>query len=173
MAEEQRATTSKPVFELYTLDSEMTRDEVIDGLAATPSRLREILGAADVAAIERRGEDGGWSAIEVLRHVRDVIQVYGMRFKWMILDEEPFLPNYDEDRWAAQHPDGTAAIGAMLSEIAAYRAETVRLLRALPDAGWSRRGRHPVLGVVELEPYVRHQLAHELQHIEQLRAALR
>jgi hypothetical protein len=29
-----------------------------------------------------------------------------------------------------------------------------------------------VLGVVELEPYVRHQLAHELQHVEQLRVAL-
>ena len=80
----------------------------------------------------------------------------------------PFLPNYDEDRWVAESPDGPDQLAAMLDELAAYRAETVRLLRALPPAGWSRRGRHEVLGSVELEPYVRHQLAHEEQHLAQL-----
>ena len=172
MAEERSRTTSTPVFELYKLDQEMTRDEVIDGLAETPLVLREIVGGVDAAALERPVEDGGWPAIGVLRHLRDVVQVYGMRFKWMILDEDPFLPNYDEDRWVAEHPDGVADIEAMLREMEAYRDETVRLLRALPAEGWSRTGRHEVLGVVELEAYVRHQLAHELGHVGQLRAAL-
>jgi hypothetical protein len=95
-----------------------------------------------------------------------------MRFKWMILGDDPFLPNYDEDRWVAGHPDGVADLYPMLDEIAAYRAETVRLLRALPDHAWSRQGRHEILGQVILEPYVRHQLAHELQHLAQLRETL-
>jgi hypothetical protein len=161
-----------PLFELYTLDQAMTRDEVIDGLAATPARVSAIVGGVDAATLERPAEDGGWSAIEVLRHVRDVVQVYGMRFKWMILDDEPFLPNYDEDAWVAKHPDGVSEIEALLREMEAYRGETVRLLRALPPEGWSRRGRHEALGFVELEAYVRHELAHELGHVGQLRAAL-
>jgi DinB family protein len=169
---EESTSASPPVFKLYRLDGDMTREQVLDELAATPSQLREVLAGCDAAVLERRAAAGEWSAIEVCRHLRDVVQVYGMRFKWMILDEDPFLPNYDEDRWVAGHPDGAAHVGELLDEIAAYRAETVRLLRSLPREGWSRTGRHEVLGVVELEPYVRHQLAHELQHLDQLRVAL-
>jgi hypothetical protein len=82
-----------------------------------------------------------------------------------------FLPNYDEDRWVAQSPDTAAELEAMLREIEAYRGETVRLLSSLADEGWSRSGWHETLGDVVLEPYVRHQLAHDLQHLEQLQAA--
>jgi len=164
---------SQPLFRLYELGRELGRAELVDALAATPDRLRELLRGQPAEALSRGPGGGGWSAIEVVRHVRDVVQVYGMRFKWMILEDDPFLPNYDEDRWVAQSPDGPAQLEAMLDELAAHRAETVRLLRALPPDGWSRRGRHEVLGEVELEPYVRHQLAHEEQHLAQLAAALR
>jgi hypothetical protein len=160
-----------PAFELYTLDRELTRDEVISELAQMPGRFRKVLSRQDTATLERRSADG-WSAIETCRHIRDVVQVYGVRFKWMILNDAPFLPNYEEDRWVAQSPDTAADLEAMLREIEAYRGETVRLLSSLADEGWSRSGWHETLGDVVLEPYVRHQLAHELQHLEQLKAAL-
>lgn len=165
------AMADPPVFRLYELDRELSRDELVAALAATPGRLREVVQGRPAGELTRR-PDGGWSAIEVVRHMRDVVQVYGMRFKWMILQDDPFLPNYDEDRWVADSPDGPVQLDAMLDELAAYRAETVRLLRALPPDGWSRRGRHEVLGSVELEPYVRHQLAHEEQHLSQLAEAI-
>lgn len=159
------------IFELYRLERELSRAEVIDALAAMPGAYRAVIEGASAGALERR-EGDGWSAIDVLKHVRDVVQVYGMRFKWMILDDDPFLPNYDEDRWVAESPDGAAQADDVLREIAAYRAETVRLLRALDDEGWSRTGRHEAIGPLVLEPYVRHELAHEEQHLAQLRAAL-
>ena len=167
-----RAMGSQPLFRLYELDRELSREELVTALADTPGRFREVLQRRPAEELERRPDGGGWSAIEVVRHVRDIVQVYGMRFKWMILQDDPYLPNYDEDRWVADSPDGPAQLDVVLDEIAAYRAETVRLLRALPPDGWSRRGRHEVLGSVELEPYVRHQLAHEEQHLAQLAEAL-
>lgn len=160
-----------PLAALYTLDRDLSRDQLLDTLAAMPGLFRQLLEGQPDQVLTRRTADG-WSAIETIRHVRDVTQVYGMRFKWMILEDNPFLPNYDEDRWVAHSPDGPAELPAMLAEVDICRAETVRLLRALPPEGWTRRGRHEVLGVVELEPYVRHQLAHEEQHLQQLAAAL-
>ena len=156
---------------LYRLDRDVTTEQLLTELAATPTRLSDVVGqrAADLA---RAGVGDEWSPLEVVRHVRDVVQVYGMRFKWMILQDDPFLPDYDENRWAAGSPDGVADIGAILSDIEAYRGETLRLLRSLAPEGWMRRGRHEVLGVVELASYVRHQLAHEQQHLEQLERAL-
>jgi len=157
---------------LYRLDREVTRGQLVADLAAIPGRLRALLGGRTSAALERRSADGEWTAIENCRHIRDVVQVYGMRFKWMILQDDPFLPDYDENRWAAASPDGAADIGSMLDEIAAYRGETVRLLRSLAPDGWQRTGRHEVLGAVELDAYVRHELAHEEGHLAQLARSL-
>lgn len=158
---------------LYQPDRDITRDELIASLAATPDRLRRLLASQPAEALTRKVGPDDWSAIEVARHIRDAVQVYGMRFKWMILQDDPFLPNYDENRWASGSPDGPAELPSMLDEIAAYRNETVRLLRALPAEDWSRRGRHEIDGSIELEPYVRHQLAHEEQHLAQLEDSLR
>ena len=161
-----------PSDSIYELDRELTRDEVIDCLEAIPGRLREIVASQDAAALLRGAADGEWSAMETVRHIRDAVQVYGMRFKWMILNDEPFLPNYDEDRWVAESPDGPAELASMLDEVSSYRRETVRLLRALSPDGWTRNGRHEISGPVELEAYVRHELVHEEMHLEQLERAL-
>jgi hypothetical protein len=168
----EAAVASTPVFELYVLDDDLTREEVVDELAQVPERLRAILSGHALDALDHKSADD-WSPIEVCRHMRDAVQVYGMRFKWMILDEDPFLPNYDEDRWVAEHPDGAPQIEAMLAEMASLRGETVRLLRALPPEGWLRTGRHEVIGPLQLGPYVRHELAHERGHLRQLEEALR
>ena len=161
------------LFALYRLDRDLTRAQVIEALAAMPGQLRDVIAGQTPGALTRKVVADGWSAIETLRHIRDAVQVYGMRFKWMILQDDPFLANYDEDRWVSASPDGPEEAIGMLGEISAYRGETVRLLRALSPDGWSRRGRHEILGPVELEPYVRHELAHEEGHLEQITKALR
>jgi uncharacterized damage-inducible protein DinB len=158
---------------LYRLEEGLSRDGLIEELAAMPERLREALESAPAETLERRAGSEEWSAIETLRHVRDVVQVYGMRFKWMILQDDPLLADYDENRWAAESPDGGAEVRAMLDEIASFRAETVRLLRSLNGAAWQRTGRHETLGAVTLEPYVRHEVEHERQHLSQIRQAVR
>ncbi len=157
---------------LYDLDRELTREELIRELDTTPHRVRELIGGRERAALQRRREPGSWSAAEVCRHLRDAVQVYGMRFKWMILQDDPFLPNYEEDRWVAASPDGPDELDRLIEEMEAYRAETVRLLRSRPAEGWQRTGRHEVLGPLTLEPYVRHEVAHEEAHLAQLRQAL-
>ena len=167
----QRSDDAAPAFELYRPERDLTRAQLIDELAAMPERLGAIVAPHDAAALQRPLDDG-WSAMHVCWHMRDIVQVYGMRFKWMILDDDPFLPNYDEDRWVEESPDTVADLDAVLLEIAAYRAETARLLRSLDDGGWRRTGRHETIGALVLEPYVRHEYAHEEQHLAQLRRAL-
>jgi len=159
-------------FSLYRLDRELSREQLIDELAATPERVPALVAGAPTEALDRRPTSDTWSPVEVCRHMPAAAQVYGMRFKWMILQNDPLLPNYEEDGWVANSPDGVDALPRMIDEMAAYRAETVRLLRALPPDGWSRSGRHEVLGALTLEPYVRHEVAHEESHVAQLRAAL-
>lgn len=151
----------------------MPRAEVIDALAAMPDRVARALQAVPTEAIGAAPQSGGWSAFQVLCHIRDAALVYSGRFRWMVFDDSPLLPNYDEDNWVAACADTPADIGAILNELRASRTDLVRVLGRIPDAAWSRTGRHEVLGVVILEPYVRHQLAHEEIHLAQLEVALR
>ena len=160
-----------PEFSLYQLDRDLTREQLVAELAAMPQRVRAIVAGHDLTALQRRASSEEWSALNVCRHLRDAAQVYGMRFKWIILQERPVLPDYDEKIWAASEIDGPASLPKILDEIEAWRGETVRLLTGLAPDGWSREGRHEVLGTVKLEPYVRHEISHEAQHLDQLRQA--
>jgi hypothetical protein len=165
--------TPAPLTSLYRLDRDLTRDQLIDALAQTPALLRSAVVDATGSGLVRARQGGEWSAMQICRHIRDAVQIYGLRFKYIILEDDPFLPNFDEDAWAADSPDGPTNIDSLLSQVEGDRAETIRLLRAMPPAAWSRTGRHEVLGSVVLEPYVRHELVHEEQHLAQLQSALK
>jgi len=161
-----------PVFELYRLDDEPTREAVLDELGAIPLRLREAVSRADASSLMRAPAPGEWPAFQVVCHMRDAALVYAARFRWIVFDEDPFLPNYNEDNWVAASRDTVDDLPAILDELAASRSDMIRVLRRLPDEAWTRTGRHEVIGPVALEPYVRHQLAHDRAHLAQLEAAL-
>jgi hypothetical protein len=157
---------------LYQLDREMSIAEVIDGLAATPKLLREVVSGVDDRALTAATEHGEWSPLKVCCHFRDIALVYSARFRWMVFDDNPLLPNYSEDAWVEAAGETAADLPALLDSIAALRADLARMLRRLPAEAWTRTGRHELIGEVVLEPYVRHQLAHEEQHLAQLKRAL-
>lgn len=158
---------------LYQLDRDLSRGEVLRELAATPHRLRAILDGASEAGLVAKPDAESWSALQVLGHMRDAALVYSARFRWIAFDDAPLLPDYNEDGWVAASRDVAADVPEIVDQIEASRADLVRVLGRLADEDWTRTGRHAVLGEVVLDHYVRHQLAHEESHLEQLREALR
>jgi hypothetical protein len=159
-------------FQLYELDPELTRAEVLDELGRVPDQLKRVVSGMAAEALERPPGPGEWSAFQTLCHIRDAALVYAIRFRWIVFNDSPFLPNYDEDNWVAACRDTPADAPQIVAEIAASRADLVRVLQRLPEEGWLRTGVHEVLGQVQLEPYVRHKLRHEEMHLAQMSAAL-
>jgi DinB superfamily len=157
---------------LYELTEDLGRGAVLDALAAIPAQLAQtMLGVSPVRLATRRAP-ADWSAFETLSHMRDAAIVYSARFRWIVFDDNPFLPNYDENNWVSSSRDTATDAAEMLAEIAASRRDLMRVLGRLPEEAWARTGRHEVLGQLVLEPYVRHQLAHEQIHIAQIDTAL-
>lgn len=157
---------------LYVLDDSLSRADALARLAAMPSLLRAILSPRAPAGLSRVSADGEWTAFQTFCHMRDAAFVYALRFRWMVFDDDPLLTNYDENNWVAAAKDAVSDVPDILDDIAASRADLVRVLSRLSDAEWRRTGRHEVAGTVALEDYVRHQVAHEAMHLEQIRAAL-
>lgn len=162
----------QPVFKLYELEADLSRAEVLAELASVPERLASAVGKASADDLTADAADGGWSAFKVVCHMRDAAIVYSGRFRWMVFDDSPILANYNEDRWVAAARDTVADLPGILDEIRASRSDLIRVLSRLPEDAWARTGLHEVIGLVTLEPYVRHQLAHELSHLAQIRSAL-
>lgn len=157
---------------LYTFDPAIPLDAVLAGLAEMPARLRSALSGAQETALTRAPSPDGWSAFQTFCHVRDATLAYAARFRWIVFDNDPFLPDYDENNWVAASRDSPADIPEILDQVAASRADLVRVLSRLPKDGWARTGRHEAMGSVVLEHYARHQVVHEAMHLEQIDAAL-
>ena len=56
-----------------------------------PHRVRVLVADQNGDVLQRRLSHGEWSALDICRHLRDAIQVDGMRFKWIILQDDPFI----------------------------------------------------------------------------------
>ena len=118
---------------------------------------------------------GKWSINQVVNHVADCEQVYADRMKWAISEDNPPLPGFDQDKWAAalHYDDQSAEDAAKLVELTRKQMSTI--LRKLPDNVLNRTGHHSERGpmkVIDLLQYMVTHLDHHIQFIHAKRAAM-
>ncbi len=157
---------------LYVLERPLTLAQVVSELAAMPERLRKVVAGFPVARLTQRPGPADWSAFETVEHVRDATLVYALRFRYIVFNDDPLLPDYDENNWVSASHDRVEDLPAIIDEIAASRADLVRVLSRLSEAAWRRGGRHEAMGPVVLEHYARHQVVHEEMHLAQIASAM-
>jgi len=96
--------------------------------------------------------EGEWSALETLTHLRDVVvHVYGLRIRRLLYEDAPVFADFDEEGYRRASLARGEAVGGLLDTIVAEHEQLARLLQTLPDADWSRQGRHPSLGIMSIE----------------------
>jgi FMN phosphatase YigB (HAD superfamily) len=118
----------------------------------------------------RRPAAGEWSLTEIVCHLRDVEQEVNLpRLQAVVKQNNPFVSGADTDPWAVerdyQSQDGRRA----LSDFAAARKASARLLRVQPASVWTRTARHAIFGPTQLVEIVGWFLDHDLIHLEQVR----
>src|SRR4029453_5442443 len=118
------------------------RETLIERYAAGPARLRGAIAAVPAAALTWRPAPQEWSAHEVAVHCSDSETQAAGRIRFLVAAPQPLVQGYVEAAWAAplQHPADPR--GVALATVDAVRANTAALIRRLPDAAWSRAGRH-------------------------------
>ena len=71
-------------------------------LREIPAVFRRALLSAD-HAIRHRPATGAWSAIEVVGHMIDKMQIWFSRVERLMIEERPALPAYDQDALVRDH----------------------------------------------------------------------
>lgn len=117
--------------------------------------------------------EGDWTPHQFAFHVRGIDrEVYGMRIRRTLKEENPEFKNFDPDKWmeAAYHRD--EPMENILNEISTGIREICELLENSPQEDWSRLSQHEALGQgLTLQLWVERSLAHIEEHLASLKTA--
>jgi hypothetical protein len=144
------------------------RDELIERYATAPVRLRRAVEAVPEEARKWRPPDGGFSVHQVVVHCADSETNAAARIRYLAAEKDPVILGYDPENWAAAFSYDDHPIDAALDTIEAVRANTVPLLRRLPESVWTKAGTHSESGRYTGEDWLRIYSEHVEEHIAQI-----
>jgi hypothetical protein len=145
---------------------------ILERMRSSAGAVRRAVKAAPPGRFARPPRDGEWSALETLTHLRDVVvHVHGLRIRRLLYEDAPLFADFDEEGYRRASLARGEATDDLLETIVAEHEQLVRLLESLPDAEWSREGRHPLLGAMSIELLARRVGEHAGEHAAQIAAA--
>lgn len=110
----------------------------------------------------------GWTALEVLCHVRDFDGFFYERAV-MIRDEDyPRLPAYDHEDLAVTRRYNEQDLRQVVEELMDSRQRFIAFFQELTPAEWERAGVHPERGHFSLVDALMQVSSHDLTHLEQI-----
>jgi hypothetical protein len=164
----------------------------LERLARTPDDVAAAVRGVAGERLSRRPDPGNWAAKEVICHLRDIEELFMLRFHMMlgtddptflVLGELPPRPErwgiagpvgmpLDPDRWAEERQYLRCDAGLALQSLRRRREESLALLRGLTPSQWKRGSLHVTLGPMTFEDWIALVAAHDDKHLAQLLRAL-
>lgn len=146
------------------------REKLLGRLREAAAKLCEACRAAGDPFSSAEGE---WTPHQVAFHVRGIDrEVYGMRIRRTLKEENPLFKNFDPEGWMAAHYNYDEPLEKILDEFWAGIIEVTKLISSAPREVWSRESQHEALGRnLSLQLWVERSLAHIEEHLAGLENA--
>jgi hypothetical protein len=146
-------------------------DDPAEVQASTPRRIRDLVaeGGPD---LDRRPEQGEWSALECIAHLVDAEVVATGRYRWILAHDQPDLLGYDQDLWVDRlhhPPEGPDELLALFEPL---RRANLALWRRTPEEDRERVGMHSERGPESYRLTFILFAGHDRFHFDQARRAL-
>lgn len=143
-------------------------EESLDRMAQGPQKIREALaGASDKELAFAEPKPGGWTPKQVAAHLMDTELVWSVRFRKLLAEDNPALPGFDQEKWAALA--GERNLDDILKVHEGLRKQNVSMLRAAAKAALDHAGNHPEYGKITLRDHILHGCEHDAAHAAQIR----
>lgn len=143
-------------------------EQMLDRLQEFPQRLADIIRDYDHETLTRAAADGGWGAVEVFCHLRDIEALSVERVERILTEDEPFIQAVDETLWPIEREYDQQQPRIALEQFAELRARFVGMLARLDASQWHRRGYHSEHGEQTVLWYAQHAMEHDAEHERQL-----
>lgn len=139
---------------------------VIAALSESPSRLKDYF--AQLGEEANIPFEDGWSAAEVLLHIRAADAIIAPRVMQILVRDNPPMPSWDERRWGEIWKAGDASLERQLAHFALGREQLISVLKHLTSDDWQLAGEHEKRGRQTIEEVVIGLFDHESEHVEQV-----
>jgi len=151
------------------------KDRLLWNLRSLPNELDDLLRDLDEEMLRWRPIPNKWSIKEIMCHLRDMERLaYLARYRRMLTEENPVLPNVDQDQIALETDYINQDAKAALEEFKRLRWETLQTLSSAPIEAWSRGGVHEIDGPMTIEQLVvRHIKGNDMNHLVQMKDIVR
>jgi hypothetical protein len=140
------------------------------------------LDPADVAALVRanlaewgplltagpattRPDDATWSALEYACHVRDVFELYERRLGWLLEQDDPTFPNWDQDETAVTSRYAEQDPLAVVAELEAAGASIADAFDRVPGDAWGRTGARSDGARFTVDTFARYFVHDPIHHV--------
>jgi len=112
--------------------------------------------------------DGKWSVRQIVCHLADSEATGVMRLRQMIAEENPTLPAWDQEAWAAKLDYEKRKISQALETFRMLRFGNYELLKDQPAEVFERTGTHTKRGPLTLLQLLRMFAEHAENHVKQI-----
>lgn len=110
-----------------------------------------------------------WSALEYGCHVRDVCRIYDERLRWMLTEDDPLYPNWDQDQTAMNDHYGGQSPTVVAEELAAAAEQLAARFDAVGDDQWQRTGRRSDGASFTVDTFARYFIHDPIHHLHDVR----
>ena len=148
-----------------TPSSSLNWATLLDGLRATPARLRDLLNEAAAQGV-RLHESDARAVCEIMAHLCAIESPFRARLVRITLQENPSVAAIADNMTGGYDLDTPAAI--LLDTFSDLRAGTVAYLEKLPPAGRVRPAVHADTGPTTLRDQVEALLGHDEVEVKRL-----
>ncbi len=119
----------------------LTTEQILTLLAETPPRIAALTADLSPAQLHTRSNHDGWSANDVLAHLRACADVWGNCIMAMLAQDTPTLRAVNPRTWIEKTDYLELEFRPSLRSFATQRADLLAVLSPLPPEGWERSAR--------------------------------
>jgi hypothetical protein len=148
------------------------REPFIERYALGASLVKAALATVPEAARQWRPGPGKWSVHEIVCHCADSETVAATRIRFVVAEKDPLVLGYDEAGWATTFDYHAHPLELAIAALETARANTVALLRRLPESAWAKVGKHSQSGRYGAEDWLRIYAEHLEKHTGQIERTL-
>jgi hypothetical protein len=154
--------------QLLALVGDQDPVEVLKGI---PSVLREILAEAGEVAREKPAP-GEFSLVELVGHMVDAQVVVFTRLRWILAEDAPPIPGYEQDDWVRISDYADADPAQLIDLLEGLERANIHLWLHTPAEQRARVGVHTERGPESFGLTFAMLAGHDLLHLDQARRTL-
>ena len=139
------------------------RGEVGARIRDNAARWRAVLAAG--ADLQERPQEDRWSTLEYACHVRDVFRLYEQRLTWMLTEDDPAYPNWDQDATAVEERYNEQDPSVVAAELETAASMLAGHFDQVQGAQWERTGRRSDGARFTVDSFSRYLLHDPVHHL--------